>query len=41
MPADRLTKALPKGRFPEFIKQLGLVDLEGFKGSHIEQETDR
>lgn len=29
MAADGLTKLLPKGRFPDFIKQLGLVDLNG------------
>ena len=27
MAADGLIKLLPKGRFPDFIKQLGLVDL--------------
>ena len=29
MAADGLTKLLPKGRFPDFVKQLGLVDLNG------------
>jgi hypothetical protein len=33
MPADGLTKVLPKQKFNEFIRQLGLVDIiERLKG---------
>lgn len=33
MPADGLTKVLPKQKFVEFIRQLGLVDIaERLKG---------
>jgi hypothetical protein len=33
MPADGLTKVLPKQKFTEFIRQLGLVDIaERLKG---------
>jgi hypothetical protein len=33
MPADGLTKVLPKQKFIEFIRQLGLVDItERLKG---------
>jgi len=28
MPADGLTKALPKQKFKAFVKQLGLVDIK-------------
>jgi hypothetical protein len=35
MPADGLTKILPKQKFTEFIRQLGLVDItKRLKGQH-------
>jgi hypothetical protein len=35
MPADGLTKVLPKQKFTEFVRQLGLIDItEHLKGLH-------
>jgi hypothetical protein len=35
MPDDGLTKVLPKQKFTEFVRQLGLIDItERLKGLH-------
>jgi hypothetical protein len=40
MPADGLTKILPKQKFNEFVRQLGLVDitkrLQGIKQTYMD-----
>jgi hypothetical protein len=41
MPADGLTKILPKQKFTEFIRQLSLVDItERLKGLHQAGRND-
>ena len=41
MPADGLTKILPKQKFTEFVRQIGLVDItKRLKGLRQTKEDD-
>jgi hypothetical protein len=39
MPADRLTKALPKQKFNAFVKQLGLVDIKDLLEDAVKEDS--